>query len=347
MSKKNEYILYSNNNSDSFSSKSDNDLQKDIDLETEEEKKNRLSLQNALESNNNTRAFEKINQNISSFCSNIQILQDYSLCLGSKQDNKEKGEEIEKIIIETADKIAETFNLIEIIKNFEYKDRNIKIQNITKANRFDDECNKYKKIYDDLIDKIKKQNLNLIKQARTSIRYSNFSDFSGEIHLNDEQPTNNVEFQNGKEFLEGIEVKRKQNNAINKATRKIERRISKKNALIMNLKAHNETNKDEDENNMEVFNIEYNSKKNDLQNNLLSNNSTSREKSNLEENKYMNMNMNRFSSRTSKMFHEMEDKVFIALEGQRQNIIRRHWIIFLLILILIICLIYYIFFFKK
>lgn len=343
MSKKNEFVLYSNNNSDSFSSKSDNDQQKIIDLETEEEKKNRLSLQNALESNNNTRAFEKINQNISSFCSNIQVLQDYSLCLGSKQDNKEKGEEIEKIIIETADKIAETFNLIEIIKNFEYKDRSIKIQNITKANRFEDECNKYKKIYDDLTDKIKKQNLNLIKQARNSVRYSNFSDFSGEIHLNDEQPANKVEFQNGKEFLDGIEVKRKQNNAITKATKKIERRISKKNFLAMNLKTHNETNKDDDENNMEIFNIEYNNKKNDLQKNLLSNNST--EKSNPEENKYMNLN--RFSSRTSKIFHEMEDKVFIALEGQRQNFFRRHWIIFLLILFLIICLIYYIFFFKK
>ena len=57
--------------------------------------------------------------------------------------------------------------------------------------------------------------------------------------------------------------------------------------------------------------------------------------------------MNSFSNRTSKMFHEMEDKVFIALEGQRENIIRRHWIIFLIILILIIGLIYYIFFFKQ
>ena len=346
MSKKNEYILYSDHNSDSFSSKSDNDQQKDIDLETEEEQKNRLSLQKALESNNNTRAFEKINQNISSFCSNIQVIQDYSLCLGSKQDNKEKAEEIEKIIIETADKIAETFNLIEIIKNYEYKDRDIKIQNITKANRLEDECNKYKKIYDDLTDKIKKQNLNLIKQARTSVRYSNFSDFSGEIHLNDEQPINNVEFQNGKEFLEGIEVKRKQNNAITKATRRIERRLSKKSALIMNLKAHNENNKDDDENKMEIFNIEENSKKNDLQKNLISNNNReSGEKSNLEENKYMNMN--NFSNRTSKMFHEMEDKVFMALEGQRQNFIRRHWIIFLIILILIIGLVYYIFFTKN
>ena len=350
MSKKNESninnILYSDHNSDSFSLNSDNDQQKDIDLETEEEKKNRLSLQHALESNNNTRAFEKINQNISSFCSKIQILQDYSLCLGSKQDSKEKSEEIEKVIIETADIIAETFNLIEIIKNFEYKDRNIKIQNITKANRFEDECNKYKKIYDDLTDKIKKQNINLIKQARTSVRYSNFSDFSGEIHLNDDQPINNIEFQNGKEFLEGIELKRKQNNAITKAAKKIERRMSKKTALIMNLKANNENNennKDDDENNMEIFNIEYN-KKNDLQKNLLPNNS-SREKSNLEENKYMNMNS--VSNRSSKMFHEMEDKVFIALEGQRQNIIRRHWIISLIIFILIIGLIYYAFFFKK
>ena len=130
MSKNQELILKSDN-SNSFSSESDDSqLQKETKIETEEEIKNRLSLQKALAANNNARAFEKINTNISSFCSNIQLLQDYSLCLGSKLDNKEKGSEIDKIILNTADEIAETFNLIEIIKNFEYNDRNQKIQNI-------------------------------------------------------------------------------------------------------------------------------------------------------------------------------------------------------------------------
>ena len=121
-------------NQESFSSNSnDNDsIIKELDIETEEEKKDRISLQNALQSNNNERAFEIINSKITSFCSKLQILQDYSLCLGSKSDNKQKGEDIEKLILEASDEISETFKLIEIIQNFEYKEKNQKIQNIIK-----------------------------------------------------------------------------------------------------------------------------------------------------------------------------------------------------------------------
>ena len=339
-------IMLKSDNSDSFSSKSDNSHKKeDIDFETEEEKKNRLSLQKALESNNSVHAFEKINKNISSFCSNIQILQEYSLYLGSKQDNKEKGSDIDKRIIETADKIAETFDLIEIIKNFEYSDRDQKINNITKANRLEDECNKYKKIFDDLTDKIKKQNINLIRQARNSVRYSNFSDFSSDMHLNDDQYGNNsIGFQNGKEFLDGIEMKKKQNDAIYKATKKIERSLSRKNTMTMNIKVNDANVEDKY---MEVFNIEYNNKKNELQNNLLNNtNYTNYEKNSGEENKYTYVHTDS-SIRSSKVFRDMEDKVFIALEGQRQNFFRRHWIISLIIIILIIAILYYLFYFKK
>ena len=336
MAKNREYSLYSNS-SDNFSEKSDGSQQEEI--ETEEEIKNRLSVENALRTNNYTHAFDKINKNISAFCSNIQQLQDYILCLGSKLDNKEKGIEIDKIILSTADEIGETFTLIEIIKNFEYKDRNQKIQNITKANRLEDECNQYKNKFDDLTDKIRKQNLNLIKQARTSMRHSNFSDFSGEIHLNDEEPANPVGFKNGKEFLDGIEMKRKQNDIINKATKKIEKKISQKNVIVLNIK-------NDDENNIETFDVEQNHhKKNDLHTNLLPNNNNIYDKNNFEDNKYLIKDYN--LSRTSKAFHEMEDKVFIALEGPRQNIIRRHWIISLLIFFLIIILIYYIFISKK
>ena len=345
MSKKEKLILHSDNSSNLSDGSGNSNHQKETDIETESEKKNRLSLEKALTDKNYSRAFEKINTNISAFCSNIQLLQDYSLCLGSKLDNKEKGSEIDKIILATADEIAETFNLIEIIKNFEYTDRNQKIQNITKANRMEDECNKYKKIFDDLTDKIKEQNLNLIKQARSSIRYSNYSDFSGEIHLDNDEPTGNTGFQNGKEFLDGIEMKRKQNDAIYKATKKIERTLSKKNTLTFNIKNNND-NKEEKENNMEIFNIEYNHKINDLQNNLLPNNSNNinQDKNNID-NKYTIMSNSQ--SRTSKAFHEMEDKVFIALEGPRQNFIRRHWILFLSILILIIILLSYLFIYKK
>ena len=341
MSKK-KIINFEDSRSSSLKSSTSNP--KELDFETESEKKNRLSLEKALSTNNNLHAFEKINNNISSFCSNIQLLQDYSLCLGSKQDNKDKGMEIEKIILKTADDIAETFNLIEIIKNFEYKEKNQKIENITKANRLEDECNKYKKIFDDLTDKIKQQNLNLIKQARTSIRYSNFSDFSGEIHLNNDEPIINNGFQNGKEFIEGIEMKRKQNDAINKATKKIEQTLSKKNVLFTNLANDDVKNNENKENEMEIFNIDYNKNKNDLENALLPNNNQDKS-NNVDDNKLISFS--RGLSRTSKAFQDMEDKVFSALEGTRQNCIRRHWMISLITLILIVVLLYYIFYYKN
>ena len=112
--------LYLNvDNKESFSIEANNSDSDDKILETEEEKKARISLENALRSNNNEHVFEKINANISSFCSKLKILQDYSLCLGSKLNNKQKVEDIEKIILETGDEISEAFALIEIIKNFE------------------------------------------------------------------------------------------------------------------------------------------------------------------------------------------------------------------------------------
>lgn len=314
--------------------------------------KDKLFLKKALETNDTIHTFEKINKNISSFCSNIQLLQDYSLCLGSKQDNKEKGMEIEKTILDTGDEIAETFDLIEIIKNFEYKEKNQKIENITKANRLEDECNKYKKMFDDLTEEIKQQNINIITQARTSVRFSNLSDFSGEIHLeNDEPINNNIGFQNGKEFIEGIEMKRKQNDAINKAAIKIKNTLSKKNIVIMNLKDNDDNNHNKntsndynDDNQIEIFNVEYNKKKNELQNALLPNNNFFNTPNN-EDSKFMSLS-NHYSSRTSKAFKDMEEKVFIALEGNRQNFIRRHWLIFLFIIIIIATVVYFMFFKK-
>ena len=196
-----------------------------------------------------------------------------------------------------------------------------------------------------MTDKIKKQNINLIRQARNSVRYSNFSDFSSDMHLNDDQYGNNsIGFQNGKEFLDGIEMKKKQNDAIYKATKKIERSLSRKNTMTMNIKVNDANVEDKY---MEVFNIEYNNKKNELQNNLLNNtNYTNYEKNSGEENKYTYVHTDS-SIRSSKVFRDMEDKVFIALEGQRQNFFRRHWIISLIIIILIIAILYYLFYFKK
>lgn len=324
--------LYLNvDNKESFSVESNHSDSNDNEFETEEEKKDRISIQNALKSKNYESVFEKINSKISSFCSKLKILQDYSLCLGSKLDNKQKGEDIEKIILETGDEISQTFDLIEIVKNYKFNDKNQKIQNIKQANSLEDKCNTYKEKFDNLTNEIKKQNLNLIKQARNTKRYSNFSDFSGEIHLGNDSPKKNNNDQNNtfdydsdKNILESIELKKKQNEAINKIARKMERSLSRRQTIAkLNIKENND-----DDDGMEIFNIDINYKK-------------MNEEKGGDSKDLSNANL---SKKDSTIFHDMEKRVYIALEGQNQSFIKKYWIFILIFIFIIILVLYFVFF---
>ena len=324
--------LYLNvDNKESFSVESNHSDSNDNEFETEEEKKDRISIQNALKSKNYERVFEKINSKISSFCSKLKILQDYSLCLGSKLDNKQKGEDIEKIILETGDEISQTFDLIEIVKNYKFNDKNQKIQNIKQANSLEDKCNTYKEKFDNLTNEIKKQNLNLIKQARNTKRYSNFSDFSGEIHLDNDSPkknnndqNNSFDYDSDKNILESIELKKKQNEAINKIARKMERSLSRRQTIA---KLNSKENNDDDDG-MEIFNIDINYKK-------------MNEEKGGDSKDLSNANL---SKKDSTIFHDMEKRVYIALEGQNQSFIKKYWIFILIFIFIIILVLYFMFF---
>ena len=324
--------LYLNvDNKESFSVESNHSDSNDNEFETEEEKKDRISIQNALKSKNYERVFEKINSKISSFCSKLKILQDYSLCLGSKLDNKQKGEDIEKIILETGDEISQTFDLIEIVKNYKFNDKNQKIQNIKQANSLEDKCNTYKEKFDNLTNEIKKQNLNLIKQARNTKRYSNFSDFSGEIHLDNDSPkknnndqNNSFDYDSDKNILESIELKKKQNEAINKIARKMERSLSRRQTIA---KLNSKENNDDDDG-MEIFNIDINYKK-------------MNEEKGGDSKDLSNANS---SKKDSTIFHDMEKRVYIALEGQNQSFIKKYWIFILIFIFIIILVLYFMFF---
>jgi hypothetical protein len=288
-----------------------------------------MSLENALKNNNYEHAFEKINTKISSFCLKIQELQDYVLRLGSKSDNSQKGEHMHEVISKAGDEMSEVFRLIEVIQNFEYKDRNQKIQNIKEANNIFDKCNNYKEKFDNLVNEIKKQNLNSIRQARNSIRYSNFSDFSGDLNLVNETPkknnnnNHNTEINSEKKILMDIEIKKKQNDAINRATRKMERRLSRIPTAIK-IDVVNET----DNKNLEKFNIDYNNNKKNNENTKFSNRGS---------------NDSILRKRSSTIFSDMENKVYIALEGQNQSFIKRYWLFILIFIILIFVIIYYFF----
>ena len=185
----------------------------------------RINLQNDLDNKNYKQAFEKINENISKFCLNIQELQDYSLKIGSKYDNNEKNKKIELLIIETGDKISETFDLLKLIQDYNFNQRNEKIEYITEANSLEDKCQLFNKQFEDITNKIKTQNLNIIKRAKSSIRSSNFSNLDMPVY--DENNINDNNIKNGNEFLDGIINKRKQNDLIDKANYKIRESIGR------------------------------------------------------------------------------------------------------------------------
>ena len=63
-------------------------------MSEENSSRNRISLNNALNSKNYTHAFNKIRTNFTQITKHIQSLQDYSLRIGSRSDNKEKSEKM-------------------------------------------------------------------------------------------------------------------------------------------------------------------------------------------------------------------------------------------------------------
>lgn len=345
---------------------SDNDSsEKSEDLDQEEDifSSNRTSLKKALHEGNYYHAFEKVNSNITSFCSSIQELQDYFFKEGSKLDSNEKGDKISTLIESTANDITETFFLIKDIKDFNFTRKNDKIQNITKANELEIKCNKYKKMFDDLTEKIRKQNLTLIKQARSSLHYSNYSDFSRDLNFSSdgsEKNLNNKNFKNGNEFLDGIEVKKKQNDTIYEVTRKIQRKLSKLNTNCYSSSSIQKRNASCLGINKDFFNGKNNELKkkysmtlnndDDINSNyLIKNSGDIGEIKRKEQALYEMEDKGSLAIRTSTAFHEMEDKVLTALEDRNSNWCLKNWkcIGYLLCIIFIGVLVYYFFYAKK
>ena len=61
----------------------------------------------------------------------------------------------DNLILGTADLFAETFQMLNDIKDFNIKEKNEKIENITEANELEDKCNHYRSVFEDLTKKLK------------------------------------------------------------------------------------------------------------------------------------------------------------------------------------------------
>jgi hypothetical protein len=89
----------------------------------------------------------------------------------------------------------------------------VKIENIKKAKQLEEECNNYRERFDDIVNKIKRQDIALIESARNSIRFS----VAPEKNQHDKKMEQTVIFMNGKDYLYSeVETREKTVNLINK-----------------------------------------------------------------------------------------------------------------------------------
>ena len=205
----------------------------------------RTSLNKALISKNYSHAFDKIKNNITKFCENLQKLQDILQKLSNNNNSSNNlydENTINSIILETSNLLSETFDLINDIKEYNYDNKNEKIENITEANNLTDECNNYKNIFENLINKIKIKNTRLIRKAKNSLNSflgSNFSINSNNSMTNTN--TNNTNSNNNN--INEIDKKLSINKIIEmtnfKLNSKIERRNTIKDFLINETKYEN------------------------------------------------------------------------------------------------------------
>ena len=92
----------------------------------------RRSLNNALSKGDYIRAFEKVNENIKIIDSNMAQIREYSLKIGSNQENSQATEESNELIESTTKYIIDSMNYLSDIKNFEYSSNIQKKENIEK-----------------------------------------------------------------------------------------------------------------------------------------------------------------------------------------------------------------------
>ncbi len=183
----------------------------------------RRSLNNALSKGDYIRAFEKVNENIKMIDINIAQIREYSLKIGSKQENKQTTEESNELIENTTNFIIDTMNYLSDIKNFKYSSNIQKNENINKAKSLEKTVEIKKNTLQKLINNIKNQGQEYINNARNSLRIIEERESSKNINneLNMENDEQQLKLLNGREYIEGIHDKEKQRNVLVDVTQKL------------------------------------------------------------------------------------------------------------------------------
>ena len=107
----------------------------------------------------------------------------------------------------------ETYLLIKDYSEHKFNSRNVKIENIKRAKQLEEECNNYRERFDDIVNKIKRQDIALIESARNSFRFS----LAADKNQNEKKIEQTVVFMNGKDYLYSeVETREKTVHLINK-----------------------------------------------------------------------------------------------------------------------------------
>ena len=149
-------------------------------------------------------------------------IREYSLKIGSKQENNQATEESNELIESTTKYIIDSMNYLSDIKNFEYSSNIQKKENIEKANSLEVTVQKKKNILQKLIDNIKNQGQEYINNARNSLRI--IEEKERESSINNEDDDGNeqqLKLLNGREYIEGIHDKENQINVLKDVTLKL------------------------------------------------------------------------------------------------------------------------------
>ena len=182
----------------------------------------RRSLNNALSKGDYIRAFEKVNENIKMIDSNLSQLREYSLKIGSKQENSQTTEESNDLIETTTNFIVDTFNYLDDIKNFDYSSNIQKKENVNKAKDLENTLQIKKNILQKLINNIKNQGQEYINNARNTLRIIEEKERESIVDKNDmDNNEQELKLLNGREYIEGIHDKENQINVIIDVTQKL------------------------------------------------------------------------------------------------------------------------------
>ena len=184
----------------------------------------RRSLNNALFKGDYIRAFEKVNENIKIIDSNIAQIREYSLKMGSKQENNQTTEESNELIENTTNYIIDTMNYLSDIKNFNYSSNVQKNENINKAQYLENTVQIKKNTLQKLINNIKNQGQEYINNARNSLRIIEEKERESSIHKDNNENENEeqqLKLLNGREYIEGIQEKENQINILVDVTQKL------------------------------------------------------------------------------------------------------------------------------